>query len=209
MTETADTSTLAFQDAGPASAASGEAGIEDLDVLDAVEESQEESQEESGGSGSGRAAGSATANRNLIRRVATKTVEVIEAAPAEIAVVANLLGLSTSLVPADGQRLTGEAAASITTAIMTAPRSAATALGDLASIASAEGADQGIVAMTLGRSRMRGVWSLLGSLGIKGFSSSIPAVDAKAARALVSGVASLSAKEASTLEAARTLLRKP
>jgi hypothetical protein len=160
-------------------------------------------------SGSGRSAGSSHANKNLIRRVATKTVEVLAAGPAEVAVVVNLLGLSASMVPAGGESLSGEAAASITTAIMTAPRSATAALSDLTSIATASGAEQGIVAMTMGRVRLRGVWSLLGSLGIKGFTSAVPGSDPKAALALVAGVGGLSARDNRTLESARSLLRKP
>lgn len=158
-----------------------------------VEDDQDDSESgESKGATTGPASGS---NRALIRRVAAKAAEVAEADQQTLGVAVSLLGCGTGL-------------ADVTTAIMTAPRAVTAPFADLLSIAEASGAEQGIIAMTMGRPRLRAIWSLLDDLGIPGFHSSIPPSDAKAALAVAAGANTVGEETRRSIEAVKALLRK-
>lgn len=109
------------------------------------------------------------AERGLVRRVATKSVDLAAAAPRERELLASLLGSGTEIVE-------------LTVAVMTAPRGALSVLGDVKDLAEAGEAERAVLALTMGKPRMKTLWSVLADLGV--VSGGIPASDAKAALAL-------------------------
>lgn len=111
-------------------------------------------------------------DRALIRRVANKSVELAQAqtdAEDEVALLASLLGSGTET-------------AELTVAVMTAPRGATSVLGDVRDFATSEDAERAVLALTMGKSKMKSLWSVLDHLGV--VSGAMPASDAKAALAL-------------------------
>lgn len=108
-------------------------------------------------------------DRALIRRVATKSVELAEADRDDVALLATLLGAGTEQVD-------------LTVAVMTAPRGATSALSDVKDLAGADGAERAVLAMTMGKPRMKALWAVLEHLDA--VNGSLPASDAKAALAL-------------------------
>lgn len=133
-------------------------------------------------------------NKALIRRVALKAQELLDAPTKHIAVAAHLLGSSVELPD-------------LTTAIMTAPRSALNPLLDVKELGTMSPLEAGINVVAMGRPRIRGVWGLLASAGVVS-KASLPAADAKAAMAIVTAVDGLNDDALATFEGAAQLLRK-
>lgn len=133
-------------------------------------------------------------NRALIRRVAGKAAEVNGTDEHTVTVAAHLVSSSTWL-------------AELTTAIMTAPRSALSAVHDLHTIADSDQMEAGVTAAAMGRGRIKALWSLLSALEATS-TSSPPASDAKAAIALVRAVFALTEDDRAVLSDAQQLLKK-
>lgn len=166
---------------------------EDLDLGD---DSAEDDAAESG-NGAAKAKNQAKSNRALFRRVAAKALEVQSASDDTRALAASLLGSSDDVVD-------------LTAAIMTAPRSATAALTDIEELSAAlidAPWEAGITATSMGRPRLRAVWSLLHTLGTVG-TPAAPASDAKAANAVLKALNGLGADSKTELTAAGDLLKR-
>lgn len=180
---------------------------EALEAADEPDEDEAEADEDlgdtehegdaAGSAGPGAARARSGSNRALIRRVANKAGELAAAPPARVQTLASLLGCSTELPD-------------LTYAVMTADRSALSPASDLQTIAEATAEDPfsaGVVAVGMGRTRMRSVWSLLQTLGVD-VAGSIPASDAKAGVALAKACFGLPDGTRDELAAVVTLSRK-
>ncbi|MGC0252673.1 hypothetical protein [Pseudactinotalea sp. Z1748] len=144
----------------------------DQDRPEQVEEDQDENHQEEQAAQSGAKTKSrkrSGPDRALIRRVATKSAELAQASDADVELLATLLGSPTETVE-------------LTVAVMTASRGAVSALSDVKDLAAADGAERAVLAMTMGRPRMKSLWAVLEHLGA--VSGSLAASDAKAALAL-------------------------
>lgn len=171
----------------------------DGDTDSETEPLDEEAPEE--GSTTGAAGAKAKAatkpSRGVFRRVAAKTLEVQEAADTVRAVAASLLGSSEDVVE-------------LTTSIMAAPRMTNSPLGDIEAISDAcreDPFEAAITAGALGRTRLKGIWSLLHAVGSVG-TPAPPAADAKAALAVVKAVNKLTDDQHLDLASAGELLKR-
>lgn len=134
-------------------------------------------------------------NRALIRRVASKAAELVNAPKSRRETLASMLGAGSDL-------------GDLTFAVMTADRGALAPATDLTAIAEAEPFSAGVVAGALGRPRMRAVWALLGTLHVTLPSVSIPPSDAKAAIALAQACHTLASPARDELAKVVALARK-
>lgn len=136
-------------------------------------------------------------SRTSVRRVAAKAQEIAE-----------LIAEAHPAVPAAATLLKcGESITDLTTAIMLAPRTAATALNDLVEISDLEGVEAGIMAASLDKDRVRAVWALLGSISAS-FTENMPSNEMKAALALVRGISALTVDDQVNLARTADLLKK-
>lgn len=133
-------------------------------------------------------------NKALIRRVALKAQELLDAPTAHIAVAAHLMGSSTELPE-------------LTTAIMTASRASLNPLNDVKELTEVSPLEAGISVVAMGRPRIRGLWNLLASAGVVS-RNSLPPADAKAAMAIVTALTELDDSTRDTFDGAAKLLRK-
>ncbi|GAB2733812.1 hypothetical protein [Nocardioides pakistanensis] len=133
-------------------------------------------------------------DRGAIRRIAVKAQEVTETEETITGLAAHLLGCGTGL-------------ADLTTAIMSAPRSATAPISDLTTIAEADPMEAGVIAAEMGRDRIKAVWNLLAALGA-GSSGAMPSANVKAAIAVAKAVFALDEDKKADLESVRALLRK-
>ena len=176
-------------------------GLDDADTstdeeLELSEDSADDDAAEAG-TGAAKAKNQAKSNRALFRRVAAKALEVQSASDDTRALAASLLGSSDDVVD-------------LTAAIMTAPRSATAALTDIEELSAAlidAPWEAGITATSMGRPRLRAVWSLLHTLGAVG-TPAAPASDAKAANAVLKALNGLGADSKTELTAAGDLLKR-
>lgn len=140
-----------------------------------------------------RARGVVNLTRVQIRRIAVKAEEVADAEPRLREIAAELVGSGSGL-------------ADLTTAIMAAEKSVQP-VADLTMIAESDPMEAGVNAGTLGRARLRAVWSLLRVLGAVG-KTNLSTSDAKAAIAVAKGVFGLDDIAKAELDAAVALLKK-
>jgi hypothetical protein len=134
------------------------------------------------------------ANRGLIRRVANKAAELAAADAGLKETLASMLGCTTDL-------------GDLTYAVMAADRTALAPAADLTAIAAEDAFSAATVATTQGRVRMRGVWSLLLTLGAD-LPATIPPSDAKAAIALARACLQLEQSAKDDLKNVVALARK-
>jgi hypothetical protein len=116
-------------------------------------------------------------NKALIRRVANKATELTGAPKARKETLASMLGCSTEL-------------SDLTFTVMTADRSALAPAADLNAIAAEDPYSASVVALSQGKTRLRGVWGLLTTLNAD-VPATIPASDAKAAVAVAKAIGKL------------------
>lgn len=162
--------------------------------LDAAEDDADDATEGTPGT---KAKTAAKPSRSLFRRVAAKTLEVQNSSATVQALAASLLGSSEDVVE-------------LTTSIMAAPRLTGSPLGDIETISEAcreDPFEAAITAGALGRARLKGVWSLLHTIGSVGTPTAPPA-DAKAALAVVKAVNKLTDNQQQDLAAAGELLKR-
>ncbi|WP_375000085.1 hypothetical protein [Aeromicrobium sp. CTD01-1L150] len=151
--------------------------------------------EEVPAAGSGKTSrGTRTLSRAAVRRVSAKTIDVDQAPSDVTRTAAYLLGVDDDPV-------------SITTALMSAGRSAQTPVNDLRAIADADPMEAGVIAATMDRPRLKAVWGLLGVLGIAS-SSTLNESDTKAALRVVRGVSEVGEQQHTLIDATLALLRK-
>lgn len=134
----------------------------DENGADEPDDSHEDDDANEGSSGRAK-----TNNRPLIRRVAVKSQEVIDAPEKTRKVAAHVLGCPDDMP-------------SLVTAIMTADRGTAQVFNDINTVAEADMFEAAVAAGALGRDRMKRVWSMLGLLGLVK-SSNLNASNSKAA----------------------------
>lgn len=135
-------------------------------------------------------------NKALIRRVASKAVEVQDSEDTVREATAALLGCGTDPIE-------------LTTAIMTANRSVREPITDVNNIAETVREDPfeaGVTVLAMGRARLKGVWTLLSAIGA--LPESIPAADTKMATAVVKAVHLLDDTQALIIETASELLKR-
>lgn len=132
--------------------------------------------------------------KSQVRRIAVKAAAVAEADQSVREVAATLLAVGTGI-------------AELTTAIMTAPRTATQPINDLNLIASSDPMEAGVNATALGRPRLKNVWTLLAALGA-GPAGNMPGSDAKAAISVARTALALSADLATHLGDVDDLLKK-
>lgn len=173
-------------------------GDQDVDPDADLDSAEDDAAEDTvdGGTGS-KTKAAAKPSRTLFRRVANKTLEVQSASDTVRALAASLLGSSEDVVE-------------LTTAIMSAPRLTGSPLGDIDTISEAckeDPFEAAITAGALGRPRLKGVWSLLHTIGSVGTPTAPPA-DAKAALAVVKAVNKLTESQQQDLATAGELLKR-
>lgn len=167
------------------------------DLEDQHDEDTDSDEGAAGESAAVKARNQAKANRVVFRRVAAKALEVQDASEDTRALAASLVGSSDDVVE-------------LAAAIMTAPRGAAAALTDIEELSAAlvdAPWEAGITATSMGRPRLRGVWSLLHTLGAVG-TPTAPASDAKAANAVLKALHGLGDDSKTELAAAGALLKR-
>ncbi|HLS02556.1 MAG TPA: hypothetical protein VK054_11355 [Beutenbergiaceae bacterium] len=108
-------------------------------------------------------------DRGLIRRVAAKVVEVQEADPTDVEVLAGLLGGANDPV-------------TVTVGIMTASRADLGPLGDVENFAAMEDMEKAVSVMSMDGRKRGELWKTLAALGV--VTGNIPRSDAKAALTL-------------------------
>lgn len=113
-----------------------------------------------------------TAHKAVIRKTANKAQEILDADPADVALLRAVLGVA-------------EGIADLTTAVMTASKADVQVIADAISIMDADPYEAGVVAATLD-SRLRTVWRFFAELGV--VASEMPASEVKAAIALARSV---------------------
>lgn len=167
---------------------------DDLDDLEAAEDSADDNADEASGT---KAKSSSKPNRAMYRRAAAKAIEVHGATDTVRALAASVLGSSAETVE-------------LATSIMAAPRLTNSPLADIETISEACAEDPfeaAITAGALGRPRLKGVWSLLHTIGSVG-TPTAPAADAKAALAVVKAVNTLTDDQQLDLASAAELLKR-
>ena len=133
--------------------------------------------------------------RQLVRRSATKVLELQSADRGLLATAAAILSVNP------------ENLVDLTVAIVTATGKDLQAVSDTKSILDADQLEAGVIATALGRGRLRQVWKLLGGLGV--IAGELPSSDAKAAIALVRAIHAGGAENArARIDQAMNLLRK-
>lgn len=146
---------------------------DEVDDRDDAEDSEDEAREASG-SGAKRTGGKKRSNdRSLIRRVAAKTVELADANERQRGVLASLVGGKSDDIVA------------LTTAVMTAERSALAPLNSLVQVLDTDGElDQAITVMGLAsEGKLKDVWAVLVATG--SVTGSLPTNDTKATKHVV------------------------
>lgn len=171
-----------------------EDNVDDGNDDDTADDDEPETHETSPASGSAKTAKRAGPDRALIRRVATKVIDVLNAPVDQRETLVSLLG-ATSSEPVD-----------LTLAIMTAGRTAMAPVNDLLTVADTDPFEVGIVVMSMEKPRMKAMWALATQLGV--IDGTIPAVDAKAAMALAKASRDLTGDHRATLDAVVTLARR-
>lgn len=174
----------------------GEQEADELDAIDTVDEDAEEESADEGGAGA-KAKASAKPSRGLFRRVAAKTIEVQGASGTVRALAAAQVGGSEDVVE-------------LVASIMSAGRSSTSPLTDIETIQAAirdEPWSVGITATALGRNRLKGIWTLLHTLGAVG-TPAPPASDAKAGLAVAKALNGLSEDNQLELVASAELLKR-
>lgn len=174
----------------------GEQEADELDTLGAVDQdsTDEGSDDDSAGA---KAKASAKPSRGLFRRVAAKTIEVQGASDTVRTLAAAQVGGSDDVVE-------------LVASIMSATRSSTSPLTDIETIQKAiksEPWSVGITATALGRARLKGIWTLLHTLGAVG-TPAPPASDAKAGLAVAKAVNGLSEDNQLELVASAELLKR-
>lgn len=134
-------------------------------------------------------------SRAQIRRIAAKAEDIIDADSRIVDIAAHLVGAPSTGV------------ADLTTAIMSASRSASQPISDLNAIAEADPMEAGILATALGRPRLKAVWALLAALNA-GPKGNMPTADTKAALAAAKAVFALDDIAKAELETVAALLKK-
>lgn len=143
-----------------------------------VEDSPDETADEQGTRETGGRRGRRQADRALIRRVSAKTVELSQAPDRQRRILASLLGGRDDVV-------------ALTTAVMTAERSALSPLSSLLQVLDAEGElDRAITVMGLStEGKLKDVWGVLVAADL--VTGSLPSSDDKATKHFVSRLAGL------------------
>lgn len=182
----------------------GEQEADELDTLGAVDHDStdegpdtEDSDDSSEGGAGAKAKASGKPSRGLFRRVAAKTIEVQGASDTVRALAAAQVGGSDDVVE-------------LVASIMSATRSSTSPLTDIETIQEAiksEPWSVGITATALGRARLKGIWTLLHTLGAVG-TPAPPASDAKAGLAVAKAVNGLSEDNQLELVASAELLKR-
>jgi hypothetical protein len=172
------TTTTGYEPSGDTFPAAPDQDLDlDVELDDDDELGQDAATEHDGDTSSGTRTATRTKtalNRALVRRVANKAAELTGAPKARKETLAAMLGCGTDL-------------AELTYTVMTADRSALAPAADLNAIAAEDMFSASIVALSQGRARIRGVWSLLVTLGAS-VPEAIPASDAKAAIAVAKAI---------------------
>lgn len=132
-------------------------------------------------------------SKAVVKRIVAKVAEVTDAPEETRRVAAALLGCSTDV-------------SELSVAILTAPRAALGPVHDLTAIGESDPMEAGVVAATMGKDRIKAVWSLLVALDVA--KGTPPASIAKAAIALAKTVFALDEIVKCELEAAIALVKK-
>lgn len=173
-------------------------GDQEADELEADLDSDENSADEaSEGAGAGKGKAAAKPSRSLFRRVAAKTIEVQEATVTVRALAAAQVGGADDVVE-------------LVASIMSATRGSASPLTDIEAIQDgivSEPWGVGITATSMGRVRLKAIWTLLHTMGIVG-TPAPPASDAKAGLAVVKAVNDLTDDHKLELVASGELLKR-
>lgn len=181
----------------------GEQEADELDILSVDHDTTDEgadaddSDDASEGGAGAKAKASAKPSRGVFRRVAAKTIEVQGASATVRALAAAQVGGSDDVVE-------------LVASIMSATRSSSSPLTDIETIQEAiksEPWSVGITATALGRARLKGIWTLLHTLGAVG-TPAPPASDAKAGLAVAKAVNGLSEDNQLELVASAELLKR-
>lgn len=169
-------------------------GDQEADELEADLDSADEASE---GAGAGKGKAAAKPSRSLFRRVAAKTIEVQEATGTVRALAAAQVGGADDVVE-------------LVASIMSATRGSASPLTDIETIQDgivSEPWGVGITATSMGRVRLKAIWTLLHTMGIVG-TPAPPASDAKAGLAVVKAVNDLTDDHKLELLASGELLKR-
>lgn len=134
-----------------------------------------------------------SASRTLVRQVAAKTVELVEADAEHRKLAATMLGVNDD--PVD-----------MATAVYTSKRSGPSAVSDLFAAADAESFEAAVTVMSFGRQRIKALWQLLRSLGE--VSGDLNSSDTKAAVAIARAAQDLNGDVRRTAEAAAELVKR-
>lgn len=165
------------------------------DEQDELETSGDEDDARSEKPASGQKSKTKSSNRPLVRRVATKAVEISEADAITRAVLSAVLGTEDDMV-------------ALTTAVMAGSRSSTQSLTDVTGLV--EASDPMVAAVTVmtweDRSRLKGSWAVLAALGVA--DGSLPASDAKAAVAITQAAGGITDEAKSTLAAVSDLVKR-
>lgn len=163
-----------------------------------LESNDEDSWDDSdeSGTGSAKAKNAAKSNRTLIRRTAAKAVEIHQAPEIRRELAAALLG-------------SGSDTAELTVAVMTAGRASGSALADITEIRTAIEENPmaaGVLTLSLGKAGLKGVWTILHTLGAVG--KAMNASEAKAAMEAGAAIGKLDAGQLAELDAAGELIKR-
>lgn len=173
------------------------AGTTADDISDDDASDEDETADDAGEGAGAKAKASAKPSRGLFRRVAAKTIEVQGASDTVRALAAAQVGGSDDVVE-------------LVASIMSATRSSTSPLTDIETIQEAIKSEPwavGITATALGRTRLKGIWTLLHTLGAVG-TPTPPASDAKAGLAVAKAVNGLTEENQLELIASADLLKR-
>jgi len=147
-------------------------------------------------------AGDATAraarrnNRTLVRRSATKLLELADAPAADRELLGSLFGVTDPTADI----------VELTVAVLTADRSSLEPVRALTELSEMDGLEVGITASAMPRPEVRRLWGILRSLDLA--SGALPAADAKAALALARAVVKVDKATIERLESVLVLAKR-
>lgn len=166
----------------------------DLDDADSyLGEADEDETAESGATASSARPAARAITRAQVRRIVAKTLEVAEAPEDTRKVASALLGCTSAV-------------ADLSASIVLAKRGVLAPVTDVKALAAADPLEAGIDAATMGRDRIKAMWTLLTALGA--LKSDLPASDPKAALALVKTIHTLDEMTNLALDEAVALVKK-
>lgn len=113
-------------------------------------------------------------NKRLIRGSVAKVLELLEAESSDVNLLSVVLGITNASI------------GDVAVAVMTAKRADYSSLSDLKTIHAADPMEAGIIAVSLQRGALRGLWTVLASLDL--VVSTLPASDAKAGMAVAKAI---------------------